>query len=97
MTLVILVVRITYYDGVRNVTRRCIGIAGARFRIGLYCQFFATYTWFLRCEIVPNLRFDSEAHRFIFVKEEFIAFIRRPKPVVPIVTKSTKYEVSKMK
>jgi len=46
---------------------------------------------------MPDLRFDAEAHRFIFVKEKFITFLRRPHPDVLVFTKNTKYEVSKTK
>lgn len=44
---------------------------------------------------MPDLRFDSEAHRFVFVKEKFITRLRRPHPDVLVFTKGTKCEVSK--
>jgi len=46
---------------------------------------------------MPDLRFDAEARRFIFVKEKFITLLRRPHPDVLVFTKNTKYEVSKTK
>ena len=46
---------------------------------------------------MPDLRFDSEAHRFVFVKEILITLLRRPHPDVLVFTKSTKHEVSKTK